>query len=316
MPIILLYQQNTLIALQGEITKLQTDFMRIQTVAESDSTSHALYQETSKVVNTLAKVDAAKDLYKSEADASVMVTGRGVVGAPKIGLQVTAVDYSLDLCGPRSTVEQLRPRPQWTQEECQDANPYELLSSIGTYEFEKAPNGPTILSWIYYVQDISKKHHDLFNGASTSVDTPIETYTPNVLRDAQEVCLIEPATEASSAINLATALRRIESSSEAILNFFKSPAVQAQQGGTDSEQTLRNDVNVLRTSMQYLSELQKISPKQQDTLLNLQMVFSKSMDSLVKELDEFSTKCQEILDRDKEQLQELKQSPDQWRKNQ
>jgi hypothetical protein len=80
-PIIILYQQNRLVSLQEQITESQTELMQLQTLAETSNLSRALFQDLTDVVNLIARVEAARKVYKEVRDTTVSVKSR--INAPK-----------------------------------------------------------------------------------------------------------------------------------------------------------------------------------------------------------------------------------------
>jgi hypothetical protein len=80
-PVILLYQQNQLVALQEKIVESQTGLMQLQTLTLTKDFSRKLFDDIAGVVYLTARVEAATKLYKAVRDTSVSVKSRD--NAPK-----------------------------------------------------------------------------------------------------------------------------------------------------------------------------------------------------------------------------------------
>jgi hypothetical protein len=168
-PIILLYQQNRLVALQEQIAEGQTQLMELQTLAATSDLSRRLFEDITGVVYLIARVEAARTLYKEVRNTSISVKGR--TNAPKslfFDERAQAKNYFLDLCGNSFSAGRLRP-VDWGTSQCEATNPFSLLDKIRVSDFESDPYGKTLIAWMYYLKNIADSEHFTLLGA-TGVD--------------------------------------------------------------------------------------------------------------------------------------------------
>src|SRR5262249_47789569 len=125
-PIILLFQQNRLIAIQGNIAANQTKLMELQTLAARSDQSRQLYSQYQEIIDTVARLKAALSVYDQARNLRFKVKGRAPVDnlklqPPRFDQSVTVRDYDLDLCG-NGFPQSLR-HPGWLESSCRDTEP-------------------------------------------------------------------------------------------------------------------------------------------------------------------------------------------------
>jgi hypothetical protein len=224
-PIILLYQQNRLIAIQGKIADSQTKLIQLQTLAARSDQSRQLYSDYQSVINIVSRLESALSLYEKAGHLTVRVDGRATqknaaTEAPQFDQTLKARDYDLDLCGPTFPAS-LRPT-NWLETECDDTNPYEVISLIKTFDFERNTYSRTVISLIYYLQAISVLHRDTLNTPESLEEghDKNETFLPDLLKTAATQCRLDPST-ITDTINLATNVRIVEAAAQQIGWLFK-----------------------------------------------------------------------------------------------
>jgi hypothetical protein len=162
-PIILLFQQNKLIAIQGQITNNQTKLMELQTLAARSEQSRQLYSDSQQLVEIISRMTAALSVYEKARNLTFRVHGRAkgdgaTTDPPRFDQTVIARDYDLDLCGPNFP-QSLRSL-QWLEEECKSVEPNGLIEKLRSFDFENDTYGKTIVSLLYYLENISLLHRD------------------------------------------------------------------------------------------------------------------------------------------------------------
>jgi hypothetical protein len=293
-PIILLYQQNQLVGLQQQITQRQTALMRLQTVADTNSLSREVYKDVRGIAYLIARLNAAKDLYKQMRDQmgenSVRVRGRTNPPNP-LSFDETAdvKDFFMDLCGTQFSAR-LRPAsPEGGTSQCRATNPYSLLQKIRTPDFENDPYGKTMLAWLYYMKKFGDSEHYRLLGAAglNATGNLKEDFVSDIIQQASDLCFIEDqeASRTSRALNLAANIRAIEVSAQQFISLFQAGFAAIGEDAEGGSRELRDAISQFKTATMNLLTQADTPGVQQEQLSAIEKVVANSMIELSGSLD-------------------------------
>jgi len=320
-PIILLYQQNTLIALQGRVVDNQTQLMRLQTLAAQSEQARQLYLDITAIIKVVAQLEAAGRVYEKVRTLQVKVAGReqqvGGVTPPEFDQTVVAKDYTLDLCGP-TFPSSLRPEG-WRESKCKTTDPVSVLMKLHSFEFESDIYGKTVLALISYLEEISLLDRDALNGPPglSENEADYKNNIPNILVGAAAICRVDP-NEAAQALVRARGLKIVENSAQQLGWLFEFGFAGDDKESSDIDRAKWLKDNFDETSKKFslsvydLVNSSGVVPERRSNLSELEIAIASNLAKLNADIKEFLAACIAVRDNDQLILNELdptKKSP-------
>lgn len=206
--------------LENQITQM-TDQLRQQRLLlaakrlEEIGDQDILIEELSQQISSVSKV------YEHFRNATVRVEGRAQAkDSPppyKLSFSYPSKDFRLDVC---SESFKSVTRLQFTSHDCELISVLSVVRLLPTQAYERNQYGPSIITIIQYLSEMSITHRDALNGPHTveKQDTP-EISLADLFLKAQKWCEI-PSTIIATQVNRAKVLRTTEGSAQQLYWLF------------------------------------------------------------------------------------------------